>query len=548
MEKKISWLIVAAIGVQVAGAWCIDVMDVDSAQYASISLEMFKSKNFLQVFDFGRDYLDKPPLLFWASSFSFWILGVSQFTFRILPLLLSVFVGGLACYRFCTLFYNRHTANLAMLFYLSSQTVFLMAFDLRTDSLLTSFVMLAISEFARYMNSLNLKNLFFGAVALGLAMLAKGPVGLVVVVFALGSQILMTQNWKMLFNWHWLIALVVVLLILLPMNIGLYQQFDLHPEKLVNGLKGVSGLRFFYWGQSFGRITGESPWKNDTDKLFLVHSYLWSCLPWSLITLVALFFKLKKIRSSPEFMTIGGFLLTIIALSFSAYKLPHYINVIIPFGSILSAWFIDSIYVSGSVKLRLPIRIVQGILLTGLWLIMTLLALYVFPMTAKNLGLSVLFIAFGFSIYYWFNNNESEGMKLILPSAITIISVNLFMNTFFYPNLLQYQAPSVLAKFVVSNHIPQNRFYVYGSGPTGSMDFYIQKIVPTIDSSVLEKLDKPCWLYIPKSKFRSLQKLVKSYTLIKEVPNYPVTRLNIKFLNRATRPKVIEQIDLVKID
>lgn len=548
MEKKIGWLIVAVITVQLAGAWCIDVMDVDSAQYSSISLEMFKSKTFLQVFDFGRDYLDKPPLLFWASSFTFWLLGVSQFTFRILPLLISVLVGGLACYRFCTLYYNRHTANLAMLFYLSSQTVFLMAFDLRTDSLLTSFVMLAISEFARYMTSLQFKNLIIGGVALGLAMLAKGPVGLVVVILALGSQILMTQNWKMLFNWHWLIALVVVVIILLPMNIGLYQQFDLHPEKLVNGLKGVSGLRFFYWGQSFGRITGESPWKNDTDKLFLVHSYLWSCLPWSLITLVAFFFKFKKIRSSPEFMTVGGFLLTIIALSFSAYKLPHYINVIIPFGSILAAWFVDSIYVSGPAKIRLPIRIVQGILLIGLWLIMILLAVFVFPLTAKDAGLFILFFALGLSIYYWFDNKESAVVKLIVPSAITIIAANLFMNTFFYPNLLLYQAPSVLAKYLVSSHIPLNRFYVYGHGVTGSMDFYAQKIVATVDSSSLQKLDKPCWLYIPKSKFGSLQKLVKSCRVIKEVPNYPVTRLNIRFLNPLTRPLVTELIDLVKID
>lgn len=548
MEKKIGWLIVAVITVQLAGAWCIDVMDVDSAQYSSISLEMFKSKNFLQVFDFGRDYLDKPPLLFWASSFSFWLLGVSQFTFRILPLLLSVLVGGLACYRFCICYYNRHTAKLAVLFYLSSQTVFLMAFDLRTDSLLTSFVMLAISEFARYMTSLQFKNLIIGGVALGLAMLAKGPIGLVVVVLALGSQILMTQNWKMLYNWHWLIALVVVAIILLPMNIGLYQQFDLHPEKLVNGLKGVSGLRFFYWGQSFGRITGESPWKNDTDKLFLVHSYLWSCLPWSLITLVALFYKLKKIRSSPEFMTVGGFLLTIIALSFSAYKLPHYINVIIPFGSILAAWFIDSIYMSGTFKIRLPIRIVQGILLIGLWLIMILLAVFVFPLTIKDAGLLILLFALGLSIYYWFDSKESAGEKLILPSAITIIAVNVFMNTFFYPNLLYYQAPSVLTKYVVSSHIPINRFYVFGSGATGSMDFYAQKIVMTVDSSSIQKLDKPYWLYVPKSKFVSLQKFVKSFRVIKEVPNYPVTRLNIKFLNPATRSLVTEQIDLVKID
>ena len=31
---------------------------------------------------------------------------------------------------------------------------------------------------------------------------------------------------------------------------GLYEQFDLHPEKAVNGRSGVSGLWFFLWGHS----------------------------------------------------------------------------------------------------------------------------------------------------------------------------------------------------------------------------------------------------------------------------------------------------------
>ncbi len=62
-------------------------------------------------------------------------------------------------------------------------------------------------------------------------------------------------------------------ILLIPMSIGLYQQFDLHPEKIVNGKHGVSGLRFFYWSQSFGRITGESPWKNDVNISFPITEY-----------------------------------------------------------------------------------------------------------------------------------------------------------------------------------------------------------------------------------------------------------------------------------
>ena len=50
----------------------VDVMEVDAAQYASMSQEMLQTGEFLQVHHRYQDYLDKPPLLFWLSSISFW--------------------------------------------------------------------------------------------------------------------------------------------------------------------------------------------------------------------------------------------------------------------------------------------------------------------------------------------------------------------------------------------------------------------------------------------------------------------------------------------
>lgn len=54
----------------------IDIMEIDAAQYASISLEMSGSGSYLHVMQRGQDYLDKPPLLFWLSSLSISILEI----------------------------------------------------------------------------------------------------------------------------------------------------------------------------------------------------------------------------------------------------------------------------------------------------------------------------------------------------------------------------------------------------------------------------------------------------------------------------------------
>ena len=56
----------------------IDVMDVDASQYASIAMEMLQGGSWLEVQHRHADYLDKPPLLFWASALSYALFGISK--------------------------------------------------------------------------------------------------------------------------------------------------------------------------------------------------------------------------------------------------------------------------------------------------------------------------------------------------------------------------------------------------------------------------------------------------------------------------------------
>lgn len=80
-------------------------------------------------------------------------------------------------------------------------------------------------------------------------MMAKGPIGAVAPALALGSHWLLKKDWQKIFNLKWLIAMIIVLILLMPMCYGLYKQF------------GFEGIKFFFWTQSFGRITGENVWK-----------------------------------------------------------------------------------------------------------------------------------------------------------------------------------------------------------------------------------------------------------------------------------------------
>jgi 4-amino-4-deoxy-L-arabinose transferase-like glycosyltransferase len=88
----------------------LDIMKVDAAQYASISLEMLRNHSYLEVKDLQNDYLDKPPLLFWISSLSLGLFGICNFAYKLgafLMLLLSLY----SVFKFSALFYDKKVAK-----------------------------------------------------------------------------------------------------------------------------------------------------------------------------------------------------------------------------------------------------------------------------------------------------------------------------------------------------------------------------------------------------------------------------------------------------
>ena len=123
--QKNSFLLslIAILLVYCIGAFAIPLMDVDAAQYASISREMLEKKSYLQLFDLNADYLDKPPMLFWLSALSMKVLGIYDWAYRI-PSLLFLGVALFSTFYFTKLYYNLTTARLATLILASSQAFF----------------------------------------------------------------------------------------------------------------------------------------------------------------------------------------------------------------------------------------------------------------------------------------------------------------------------------------------------------------------------------------------------------------------------------------
>lgn len=524
----------------------VPVMEVDAAQYASMGAEMLDRDQYWQLFNRGKDYLDKPPLLFWLVSLSYAVFGVSTVAFK-LPSLLFGLLALFATYRLGKLLYNKQAGLWAAFILATTQAWFMMLMDPRTDMLLAGSVVFAIWQLVAYRQTGAWTNLLWSGVGIGLAMLAKGPIGLMVPVLALGTHWLLQKDWQAIFRWQWLVMLALIAIMLAPMAYGLYIQFDLHPEKEVYGLSGVSGLKFYFWDQSFGRLTGDSQFVNQTgqaqqanDPLFFAHTFLWSFFPWSWLFVVVAIRKLRQRfterwrgMGNYEYITWAGTVLPWIALSFSGYKLPHYIFVFFPLTALLTAR-------------ELQILTNKKWLLTGQFVVLGLVMLvaaillgYVFtpPTIWVLLGLVII------GLIYWLSQQ-------ILPRWLTIgvvsmLLLNVTLNGHFYPKLLAYQVPTEVVRHADKYGAEVARLQQW---PTVSYNFEFYKGERQQTTDIITLQQAQSQLLLPLSAWPDFERQGISYNIVYDsIPGTRVSRLTLPFLRPETRQQAQQYWRLIDL-
>jgi 4-amino-4-deoxy-L-arabinose transferase-like glycosyltransferase len=521
----------------------IDVMEVDAAQYSVISMEMSWTKSFLHVFEHGKDYLDKPPLLFWTTALSYLTFGISNFSYK-LPSVLITLLGIYSTFRFAKLHYSREIALTATLILASTQALFLITNDVRTDSILLGLTMFSVWQMSAYLRTR--KPIHFVLLAIGIAgaMMSKDPLILVILAAGFGSEFLLKRQWKNILNFRWILLFVLVGVFLIPMCYGLYTQFDLHPEKTVYGLEGPSGIRFFFWTQSFGRITGENYWSNDSGYFFFTHSILWDFQPWIFFFIPALFLKLKTVFNhifrrmtfNGEFITVSGFLLVLIALSLSHYKLPHYIFILFPFAAIITANFIHNL----SEQVREKLSKWHFGFMQFFWIAALLIMTVVFPIDSIILPvfISVLFILSWFA----FRVLKTRTERIIFPSILIAIGFNLVMSVHFYPNILSFQASSVVGREIREKNLDVS-LYAYESH---AIHFNAQRFVPTWTTLELLEAKKGSLVFTTEAGFAEINE-PRGATLYKKYPSHRATLITLPFLFEWSRESQLEYEYIVEL-
>jgi len=525
----------------------VGIMDIDASQYAEISREMMESGSYLQLFDLGKDYLDKPPFLFWISATSMKLFGANNFGFK-LPSILFALFALYATYRLARLLYGEATGRMAALVLGTCQGMFLMTNDIRTDTVLMSWVITAIWLIKEWDVHGKLHHLLLGCAAIAFGMMSKGPIALLVPIFCFTTDWALHREWSKMFRWQYLLGIVVIAVLLIPMSIGLYQQFDAHPEKVVNGLTGVSGLRFFYWSQSFGRITGESPWNNGAGLDFLFSNMLWSFLPWILLFVAALILKCVqlvkskfRLQQGQEWLTAGGFILAYLALGSSRYQLPHYIFVVFPLAAIMVAALMKDFFEGQHYQqLYRVFRPVQWGISFLLLIAALLTVVYVFP---AGIVWTILWVlALGVLLFIAFSKNIKS--KMFWMSVTAMMLSNFFMTNHFYYNLMDYQLGNQMADYLKQEQIPAEEVIQYKMvDPLNSFHFYVQSVI-SADYSAIETGK---YVLTQDSGLVSLVEKGFAYDTVTTGKCFRVSELKPAFLNPDTRQDAMQDYYLLRI-
>ncbi|MCF0154360.1 MAG: glycosyltransferase family 39 protein [Veillonella sp.] len=236
----------------------LPLTDPVETNYALTAKEMFLKDNWLSPTIYGQVWFDKPPLTYWALMLSFKLFGINDWAARF-PALVTSTLSVLAMYGLASHLYSRRIGLLAALSLASCVEFWYIGHAVVTDGFLFLFS-LGIFFFGYYglvapphKNSPLPRPMVWAYACAGLAVLTKGPVGLVLpgIAFILylvirhllshtqgrkSKQDRIKQILARLFPWQGLVAFA---LIALPWYLAMYM---VHGSDFITGFLGLQNV------------------------------------------------------------------------------------------------------------------------------------------------------------------------------------------------------------------------------------------------------------------------------------------------------------------
>lgn len=254
----------------------IPLNDTTEARYAEIARKMLEIGDWITpMIDYQHPFWGKPPLCFWLSALSMKLFGVNAFAARVPAFIASI--GSILLIRHLTTIATQRNNMTVTLLLAGNLFFFLDAGTVMTEPMLLFALSLAMWSFwlAMLQKRMIMSLSFFGA--LGIGLLAKGPIAVILIAGAILIWTVWNHQWhKLWHHLHWFAGILFMLLIALPWY-------------MLAELKTPGFLNYFIIGEHFRRYI-QPGWAGD--QYGYVHAVpmgtIWlyalgATLPWSLV-------------------------------------------------------------------------------------------------------------------------------------------------------------------------------------------------------------------------------------------------------------------------
>jgi 4-amino-4-deoxy-L-arabinose transferase-like glycosyltransferase len=323
--------------------------------------------------------------------------------------------------------------------------------------------------------------------------------------------------------------------------LGLYQQF------------GTNGLKFFFWTNNIGRITGTYT-GNNNDFLFYIHTVGYLFLPFSLLTYFGAFQEIKNwvsgrfsFSNSREGITMAIPIFLAI-LSVSKMKSPHYMLPVIPLIAIITAKWTDRIMQEGlfsSQTSRILIRIqyvVMVVLIAGSLLIPTVF----FPTDDLWFWIPVI-MSIGFTVYVGLKS-KTIADKLVYVPIMAILSVNLILTLHFFPQIFKYNATPIASRDFNKARSEKGTLFVMNNLDY-EISFYAKSHPKVVSDSTLDiiRLVEDPWVYTDSLGRNKVLEEFPDAATYKHYKYKRISKIGLKFLMPAKRFNQLNDMYLINV-
>lgn len=422
----------------------LPLFDPDEPVYAETAREMLQYQDFISPRIYGEFWYDKPPMYYWMVAGAFTIFGTGEFAARFPSALLAV-AGIVLVYLSGRKLFTERAGLLAALILATSLEYLYLSKAAVTDMTLTFFLTAALLAFLHKRDYL-----FYGCAAL--AVVTKGPIGLLFSGAIISLYVVLTNNCALLWRMKMASGAAVFLLIALPWYLIMYHY---HGMAFVETFFGFHNMTRF--------LQPEHP----TAALwyYYIPVLIFGFFPWIAFLVQAVAAALKEkgdSRNNITFMVIWSSVVFIF-FSVSQTKLVSYILPMYPPLALLVGWYIDKAWSENRYGVltwaAISMSVVIAVLVAGLFYTGRMLTPQLMGPVAVTAITFILML-----LFVWWMSYHRNFRGVITVNVVGMIVFTIILMTQIFPAVTQL--------FSMKGFVNEFKQHYDGNAPVYVAKFY----------------------------------------------------------------------------